>query len=496
MRKRDRQRTTLYEPLLSMGVCIQPGSLSGASTNEVAHSSGFLSRWLYCCPDSNLGTRTHEPPALGDVPRQTYIREITRRLEEAFPLTYPAPAPEMQTISLEPAAYAAFVAYKKRVEPRLGNTHALSVYRDWFAKAPGQAVRIAGLLALIEGDAEPFTVRETHMQRGIAVVEWSARHMCRAYNISAGVDMALARRALALIQRKNLNVVTASNVRRGLNIDMDTAQETVQTLIDHGYLREIPRSRKTVEYMVHPAIGANLSTESANNDEVTDTASGSGGASGAANGCKAGCKVDILQQEGRNGGSANYIPFSTPPCPPTDDAAGTSSHHVHADFARSENAASERDISTLHPALHSLQREEAHRASGSAKPDEGDEYATALQVFAPGDLFQSTTEPLRTDDPAEEQSLINGNKPPADPGTGASAAAPPAAAQAAAPDLPDGWNLVRCDHKGQIGRFATWGWRVVHTSGQMTEPTQYRDTAIRDAWLQQQEPGQREREGE
>jgi hypothetical protein len=55
--------------------------------------------------------------------------------------------------------------------------------------------------------------------------------MRRAYNISAGVDMALARRALALIQRHNLNVVTASNVRRGLNIDMDTAQETVQTLI-------------------------------------------------------------------------------------------------------------------------------------------------------------------------------------------------------------------------------------------------------------------------
>jgi uncharacterized protein YbdZ (MbtH family) len=61
------------------------------------------------------------------------------------------------------------------------------------------------------------------------------------------------------------------------------------------------------------------------------------------------------------------------------------------------------------------------------------------------------------------------------------AAAPPTA------DLPDGWRLVRCDYQGNISRFAAWGWRAVHTSGRMTEPEQYADSAARAAWAAAQE---------
>jgi DNA-binding MarR family transcriptional regulator len=82
------------------------------------------------------------------------------------------------------------------------------------------------------------------------------------------------------------------------------------------------------------------------------------------------------------------------------------------------------------------------------------------------------------------------------PGTGAGADAPPDAAQAAvpatdgaAPDLPDGWQLVRCDHKGNVTRFGSY-WRAAHTSGEMTEPTQYPDTAARHA----QARGEQQRE--
>jgi hypothetical protein len=54
-------------------------------------------------------------------------------------------------------------------------------------------------------------------------------------------------------------------------------------------------------------------------------------------------------------------------------------------------------------------------------------------------------------------------------------------------DLPDGWRLVRCDYQGNISRFAAWGWRAAHTSGRMTEPEQYADSAARAAWAAAQE---------
>jgi hypothetical protein len=49
--------------------------------------------------------------------------------------------------------------------------------------------------------------------------------------------------------------------------------------------------------------------------------------------------------------------------------------------------------------------------------------------------------------------------------------------------LPAGWTLYQCDHRGDLSRFATWGWRAVNTtSGEMTAHAPYQDRAIAAAW--------------
>jgi hypothetical protein len=50
-------------------------------------------------------------------------------------------------------------------------------------------------------------------------------------------------------------------------------------------------------------------------------------------------------------------------------------------------------------------------------------------------------------------------------------------------DLPDGWRLVRCDHKGNVPehQIAPY-WRAVHADGTMADVTQYADSAARAAW--------------
>jgi hypothetical protein len=50
-----------------------------------------------------------------------------------------------------------------------------------------------------------------------------------------------------------------------------------------------------------------------------------------------------------------------------------------------------------------------------------------------------------------------------------------------APDLPEGWRLVKCDYRGGESSFGIY-WKVVHTSGEASEPSQYADAAARAAW--------------
>jgi hypothetical protein len=50
-----------------------------------------------------------------------------------------------------------------------------------------------------------------------------------------------------------------------------------------------------------------------------------------------------------------------------------------------------------------------------------------------------------------------------------------------APELPEGWQLVKCDHRGVESRFGVY-WKGVHTSGEASEPSQYADAAARAAW--------------
>jgi hypothetical protein len=88
--------------------------------------------------------------------------------------------------------------------------------------------------------------------------------------------------------------------------------------------------------------------------------------------------------------------------------------------------------------------------------------------------FTSPVSPVSpdTNKSAEEQPHITDDTEP----DASGAAAPPTA------DLPEGWRLVKCDHRGDVTRFGVY-WRAAHISGKMTEPSQYADNAARAAWL-------------
>ncbi|MCG8351209.1 MAG: hypothetical protein MI924_25845 [Chloroflexales bacterium] len=56
---------------------------------------------------------------------------------------------------------------------------------------------------------------------------------------------------------------------------------------------------------------------------------------------------------------------------------------------------------------------------------------------------------------------------------------------------PDGWQLMKCDRYGAYSRYGVY-WMCIDRHGERTEPTQYRDEAISDAWKLAGKGGSRE----
>jgi hypothetical protein len=171
-------------------------------------------------------------------------------LADAFPIEFPAPEPTEKSISLNRPAFQAIRAYQRENEPRLSNTHTLAIYRDWYAKAAGQVVRIAALLALADSREQ---IGEQDIIHGKDIVEWSSAHMQRAYGITVGADIKLAQRAIAWLRKKGWQTINRPQITRGLRISPNDAEQVVRTLIDHGYLREVFTPSKETEYEINYA---------------------------------------------------------------------------------------------------------------------------------------------------------------------------------------------------------------------------------------------------
>ena len=128
------------KPAITFGLTVQPEILHQVGENTVFTGRGLLARFLWSVPDSSIGFR---PVNVPDVPG-----DIVTAYEGC--LWGLDTVEDGMRLHLSDPALEGFTAFREATEVRLRPDGDLASIQAWANKHPGQILRIAALLHLVE----------------------------------------------------------------------------------------------------------------------------------------------------------------------------------------------------------------------------------------------------------------------------------------------------------------------------------------------------------
>jgi replicative DNA helicase len=231
---------SLFHPLVTMGLTVQPSVIASLSTKEGFRGKGLLARFLYSMPQTALGHRQAEPPAVPEPVSTTYQAAL------ASLLTMPL---EPRTLSMSPEVTGARVVLHDELEPRMGPDGDLHPIRDWVNKLVGSVARIAGVLhvadhALALADM-PLEIPVETFNRATTIARYFLAHALAAFAVMrADEDVELAKRVWAWAHRKGLRSFTAREAARAVHaVPAETIEPALAKLLDRNLVRMRPRPK-------------------------------------------------------------------------------------------------------------------------------------------------------------------------------------------------------------------------------------------------------------
>lgn len=179
--------TKLYGRRLAMHLMAQPVIAERALSDDVLSGQGFLARCLLAWPQSTAGTRSYLEQSLredGDLNRLAHRLGVLHRM--------PLPVAEGQRQELQPRrlhltpdAKAAWVQLHDGIERGISEGGRFATVRPWASKAAEQALRIAGVLTLVD-DQHAQTIDRGTLARAAELALW---HLGEAVRLAGTAEL-------------------------------------------------------------------------------------------------------------------------------------------------------------------------------------------------------------------------------------------------------------------------------------------------------------------
>lgn len=244
--RKTSEDTTLLNPLLTMGLMVQPAHYGEAMGNKQFSGRGFIHRFFFSFPEARAGHLNFQSP---DIPLK--LRKEYHDLVQSL-LVIPHPQENIPQIYHSPEAAILFEDYHDRLQRQMQQGERFENMKEWASKQFGRALRVAGIFHMIEHSADIRQAAQTPLSGATA---FTALELCRWSEAQAfhalsgeGAEGETVRNAKLILDK--LRMLKVDEITKGellskavQNFNANDIQEPLELLADLNYIR-ISKQRK------------------------------------------------------------------------------------------------------------------------------------------------------------------------------------------------------------------------------------------------------------
>jgi replicative DNA helicase len=259
-------------PCLTLGLAVQPHVLEKAGESEAAVGRGFLARFLFSYPESQVGRRDVDrgPSGRGFEDIEYAIEGVDQQLRQGFEDFEDVPLKSELRLTTTTLRY--FTAFRADLEPRRGPSGDLASITAWASKLDGQVARLSAVLQLLyntkasskSSKPGPLSVDMDAMTAACVLGDYLIEHSIAAHRLMSGRHFSAthpAQQLLSWVRDKGLAEFSLREAHQSLRgradfTEVEAVEAAAEALCRHDYLRllapEKRPGRPSVRYAVNP----------------------------------------------------------------------------------------------------------------------------------------------------------------------------------------------------------------------------------------------------
>jgi hypothetical protein len=251
----------LARPVLTIAIAPQPDVLAQFSKHPEFRSRGFIGRFMYAMPPSPLGERTGVTLQIPSYVRREWREQITKLLD--MPInrnTFGRIDPVV--LSLTKPARDLWKDFEATTERQMREDGRLSECRDWAAKLPGKAARLAANLYAMtyQWSDRPTEIQIEQVETAIRLSQIFTSDALAVFGLMR-IDETVAQavKVASWLKEQGRELFSFREAFQRFQRKFERADKMrpcLALLTEHGYIQALGKEagKKTEMYRVHPRV--------------------------------------------------------------------------------------------------------------------------------------------------------------------------------------------------------------------------------------------------
>ncbi len=253
LRQKRKDRELELNPLLTISLTVQPVIIKNFGNKKSYSGKGLLERFLYCLPKSQLGYRSNDKPPVSDKAQYDYdntIKNLLNITHSDFP----------KVLILDSDSHKIWRDFQNSIEIDLRDDGKFSICQGWGGKICGYALRIAGLMHVIQYGTSSLIINKQTTERAIKLCSLLSDHAIVAFgSMESDPDIHDSKEILRwILNRKQDSFIKADltiKFHNRPNMKSERIDKLLSVLSQRNMIAELPKKgKKTICYAVNPIL--------------------------------------------------------------------------------------------------------------------------------------------------------------------------------------------------------------------------------------------------